>query len=173
MNKIFMLAKGNIRKAKGQMIILAILFLIASALLIMGLSVILGFNTHFDELVEELNASDAHFNMAQHMFTPEIEEIFRQHSTDFETQSGLDLLGSELTWNDDVFNIGVIFYNISDSRRLSQWKLVGENLPLAHDSVYVPYMLHFSAGYNLGDVITVVTEGQTLTFTVAGFVENI
>ena len=173
MNKIFMLAKGNIRKAKGQMIILATLFLIAACLLIMGLSVLLGFGTRFDELVEELNASDAHFNMSQFLFTSEVEDLFRQYSTDFEVHSGLDLFNSEVTWNDDVFNTGIIFYNIEDNRRLSQWKLVGEYLPLTHNSVYVPYMLRFSAGYNLGDVISVVFENHTLYFTVSGFVENI
>jgi len=171
--KLFMLAKGNIRKAKGQMVILATLFLIASTLLIMGLSIILGFNSHFDELVEELNATDVHLNMSQFLFTPEMEDLLRQHSTDFETQPGVSLFDTELTWNDDTFQTGVIFYNIADSRRLSQWKLVGEHLPLTHDSVYVPYMYHFSAGYNLGDVITAITEGQTLHFTIAGFVENI
>jgi len=169
-----MLAKGNIRKAKGQMLTLATLFLIAATLLIIGLSVMIGFNTHFDELVEELNTSDAHFNMTQHFFTPEVEEIFYRYSTDFETHSGIAFSGVDLTWGDDAFFSSLIVYNIADSRRLSQWKLVGEYLPLTECSVYVPYILHFSAGYNLGDVITAeVIEGQTLEFTVAGFVENI
>ncbi|MCL2572762.1 MAG: ABC transporter permease [Defluviitaleaceae bacterium] len=173
MNKVFMLAKGNIRKAKGQMIILAVLFLIAASLLIMGLSIILGFNSHFDELVEELNATDTNFNMSQFLFTPEMEELFREESTDFEVQIGMHLFDAELTWNDDIILQGAHFYNIADSRRLSQWKLVGEYRPLTHDSVYVPYMYHFSAGYNLGDIITVISGGQNLYFTVAGFVENI
>ncbi|MCL2527114.1 MAG: ABC transporter permease [Defluviitaleaceae bacterium] len=173
MNKIFMLAKGNIRKAKGQMIILAVLFLIAATLLIMGLSVIFGFNTHFDELVEELNATGVAFNMSQHLFTPGMEEVFRQNTTDFEIQRGVNLFDSELTWNDEIIQSGAIIYSMGDSRRLSQWKLVGEYLPLVHDSVYIPYMYHYSAGYNLGDVITVIAGGQNLYFTVTGFIENI
>jgi len=168
-----MLAKGNIRKAKGQMLILAILFLIASTLLIIGLSVMTGFNSHFDELVEELNATDTHFNMTHSLFTPGMEDLFRRYATDFETQRGAFFMSAELTWRDDVFNSGLIIYNVEDSRRLSQWKLVGEYLPLTENGVYVPYILHFSAEYNLGDVITVVAEGQTIHFTVAGFVENI
>ena len=173
MNKIIMLAKGNIRKTKGQMLILAMLFLIASTLLIIGLSVITGFNAHFDGLREELNASDAHFNMARAFFTPEVEELFHQYATDMEIHSGVALNSVELTWGDDIFNTGLILYSIEDTRRLSQWKLVGEYLPLTECSVYVPYMLHFSAGYNLGDVISFVSEGHTMEFTVTGFVENI
>ena len=173
MDKIILLAKGNIYKVKGQMLILAALFLIASTLLIVGLSVLFDFGTHFDELIEELNATEAHFNMSQALFTPEVEELFHQYSTEFETHIGLQLLNGEITWNDDTFNTSVLFYNIADNRNLSQWKLVDDYLPLTHDSIYVPYMLHFSAGYNLGDVITFITEGHTLSFTVSGFVENI
>ena len=174
MSKIFMLAKGNIRKAKGQMIILATLLLIAAALLIMGLSVLFGFGTHFDNLVEELNATDAHFNMTPYFFNPEVEALFREHSTDFETHTGVGLFNSDMTWGDDVrTDIGVIFYNMADSRRLSQWKMVGDYLPITHDSVLVPYMLHFTAGHSLGDEIVVTFQGHTLYFIISGFVENI
>jgi len=175
MNKIFMLAKGNIRKAKGQMIILAALFMIAATLLIMGLSVMTGFGSHFDELVEELNTSEAQFVMAERLFTPRVEALFSQHATEFETHTNIAFSGTgDLTWEDDVRGgMGVFFYSIDDARNLSQWKLVGEYLPLTHDSVYVPYMLHFSAGYNLGDVISFTFEDFAISFTVAGFVENI
>jgi len=175
MDKITMLAKGNIRKTKGQMIIFAILFLIASTLLIVGLSVLFGFSTHFDALAEELNASEAHFNMTQRLFTPEMEALFREHATEFDVHVGMTFgdFETELTWNDDVASRGVIFYDLTHSRNLSQWKLVGDSLPLTLDSVYVPYMLHFQASYNLGDYITITIDGYPLNFTVAGFVENI
>ena len=175
MDKITMLAKGNIRKTKGQMIILAILFLIASTLLIVGLSVLFGFSAHFDELAEELNASEAQFIVAKHLFTPEVEALFHEHSTEFDVHVGLQFgdFQTELTWNDDVANRGVVFYDLTHSRNLSQWKLVGDSLPLTPDSIYVPYILHFQASYNLGDDITITIDGYPLHFTVAGFVENI
>ena len=175
MNKIFMLAKGNIRKAKGQMIILAMLFLIAATLLIVGLSVLFGFGTHFDEIVEELNASEVHVNMAQTLFTPEVEALFREESSEFEVHRGMTFMDAEveLTWNDDVTSRGIIFYNLADSRTLSQWKLVGDTLPITHNSIFAPYMLHFTASYNLGDEITITIDGYTMHFTVAGFVENV
>jgi len=170
-----MLAKGNIRKVKGQMTILAILFIIAATLLIVGLSVLFGFSAHFDELAEELNASEAYVLVTQRLFTPEVEALFQEHATEFDVHVGL-LFGdfqTELTWNDDVANRGVIFYDLAHSRNLSQWKLVGDTLPLTPNSIYVPYMLHFQASYNLGDDITITVDGYPLHFTVAGFVENI
>ena len=175
MNKIFMLAKGNIRKAKGQMIILAMLFLIAATLLIVGLSVLFGFGTHFDEIVEELNASEQQINMAQSLFTPEVEALFHEQSTEFEVHRGMTFadVEVELTWNDDVTSRGIIFYDLADSRNLSQWKLVGDTLPITGNSILVSYMLHFQASYNLGDEITVNIDGIDFNFIVAGFVENI
>jgi len=173
MNKIFMLAKGNIRKAKGQMLILATLFLIAATLLIMGLSVMLGFGSHFDALVEELNASEGHFNMARSFFNDEVEALFREESTQFEAHLGIQFPNAEITWEDDMRTTGIIFYSMSDTRYLSQWKLVGDALPLTHDSIYVPFLYHFAAGYSLGDTLTVLFDGYSLDFIIAGFVENI
>lgn len=172
MDKMILLAKGNVRKVKGQMAILAILFLVASMLLVIGLSVMIGFGPRFDELSEELNTSETVFMMPERSFTPEVETLFYEYSTEFEVHSGIQLL-SEITWNDDKLLQIINIHNMEDSRNLSQWKLVGEQLSLEHNSIYVPYMLHHSAGYNLGDVITLITEGQTIYFTIAGFVENI
>ena len=151
------------------MIILAILFLVAAMLLNVGLSVLFGFSNYFDETVEELNTSDAFFPISQHFWYEDAEQLIREQSTEFQANQAI-LLVMEIPWNDETLQNNIIFNDMDEARALSQWKLVGESLPMTPDGIYVPFLFYVN-GFSLGDHVTFRFEEEDSHFTVAGFVE--
>lgn len=166
-----MLAKGNIRKMKMQMSILFVLFIVAAMLLNIGLTLLLGFGSHFDNLTKELNASDSQFTFSKVMWTPEIENIFDYYATEFYTHDGL-LIISDIPWNDETTNRSIVFMDTNEERFLTQWKLVGESIPKAENGVYVPFVFSLN-GYSLGDTFYVEGQDEIFSFVVSGFFEDI
>ena len=173
MDKILLLAKANIRRAKGQMIILAILFFISAMLLNTGLSILTGFGNHFNNIAYQLNTSDVYIYMTADMFTPEVEEAIRQNSSIYQVNDALGILQPQLEWDGGETPGSIFVRNVEDEKYLSQWKLVGDYNPLGYNSVYVSFLFHARHGLQLGDSIYIVIDDQRTTFTIAGFMENI
>ena len=151
------------------MIILAILFLVAAMLLNVGLSVLFGFSNYFDETVEELNTSEAYFVISEHLWNNQTEPLIREHSAEFEANRAVSLV-MDIPWNDEIRQNNVIFNDMESARGLSQWKLVGDSLPMTPDGIYVPFLFYVN-GYSLGDPVTFRFDEEDFPFTVAGFVE--
>jgi len=172
MKKIFMLAFANIRKTKGQTVVLAALFLIASMVLNVGLIVLFSFGSFFDRTAEELNTSEAYFIIPEHLFNDEAERYLYENTTKFQKNHGI-LTIITLPWRDEMTFDLLMIADKDEPRELSRWKLVGDYLPETPDSIYMPYIAHIVGGYNLGDKVTFEIDGQTYNFTVTGFVEKI
>ena len=174
-NKIILLAKANIRKTKGQTAVLAILFLIASAMLNIGLILALGFGNFFENTVEELNTSDTYFVVSGAIYNDEIEAYFQDSNevSDFQMNDIL-FLGTTLEWNGEDFDWQASFWDKDETRNLNQWKYVGETLSNVPDNaIYVPYIYSLVGGYELGDELVLTVEGEELSFVVAGYIEAI
>jgi putative ABC transport system permease protein len=167
-----MLARANIRKTKGQTVILILLFLISSMVLNVGLIVSQGFGSFFERTAEELNTSDTYIIIPEALYTDEAERYLSGEATVFQKNSGV-LIAMTMVWKDEQ----VEFYNMicdkDEPRSLSKLKTVGEALPETPDAIYVPYRYKVVGGYNLGDGMAVEIDGQSFSFTVAGFIENI
>ena len=172
MNKIFMLARANIRKTKGQTATLVALFLIASTMLNVGLTVLLGFGSFFDKTAEELNTSDAYIVIPETMYSDEVEQYIREETTGFQKNSGV-LTFMTVTWKNEPLEFACMISDKDEPRSLSKWKTVGESLPETRDSIYVPYRYKVVGGYSLDDEITLKIEDKVYSFTIAGFMENI
>ena len=175
MNKIILLAKANIRKTKGQTAVLAILFLIASAMLNIGLILALGFGNFFENTVEELSTADTYFVVSEAIYNDEIESYFQDSNevSDFQMNDIL-FLGTTLEWNGEDFDWQASFWNKDETRNLNQWKYVGETLSNAPDNaIYVPYIYNLVGGYELGDELLLTVEEEELSFVVAGYIEAI
>jgi hypothetical protein len=125
---------------KMQTAILAVLFLISSMLLNIGLIVSLNFGQFFDKTADELNTSDAYIFIPEAMYTDEVEQYFRNHDevSSFAKYSGI-FTTVTYEWNGKVMDKYTIFCNIDEPRTLSQWKLVGDTLGDTPDAIYIPY----------------------------------
>jgi len=171
LKKVFLLTVANIRRTRGQMITLAILFLIAAMLLNVGLSVLFGFTNHFDQIVEELNASDSYFVVSTHLWCNDVEQLIREHSDEFYVHNTVAIV-MEIPWNDETMDNMLVFSDINETRTLSQWKLVGDSMPAVPDGIYVPFIFYVN-GYSLGDAVTFSFDDEHLHFTVIGFTESV
>ena len=173
MNKIALLAKANIRKTKGQTAVLVILFLIASAMLNMGLIMMFGFGNFFDRTAEELNTSDAYFVLPEPLFNDEIETFLQNHSEIYEFQINRGLnVPATFDWRDESAVISLSIWDKDEARELTQWKYVGERLsPAPANAIYVPYTFELVGGYELGDELTLTVDTQDFSFTIAGYTE--
>jgi putative ABC transport system permease protein len=172
MNKIFMLARANIRKTKGQTVILALLFLISSMMLNIGLIIMLGFGSFFDRMAEELNTSDAVFVIPERLYNDEAERYLSAKTDVFQKNSCIFAMVT-WTYKDQTIVSNPFICNIDEPRTLSRWMLVGESLPETPDAIYVPYIYKVENDYNLGDKLTAEVSGVTFDFTVAGYIESI
>jgi putative ABC transport system permease protein len=175
-DKILMLARGNIRKTKGQTAILAILFFVSSVMLIVGLSVSLNFGNFFDSLADELKTSDAYFIIPESAYNDEVEQYLTDETDFFQTNSGI-FTDATIDWKDDLLYININICNLSEPREISKWKLVGDaldasqELPEADDSIYLPYRYRVVGGYELGDEFIMEINGLSYEFIVAGYFE--
>ena len=175
MNKIVLLAKANIRKAKGQTAVLIALFLIASAMLNMGLIMMIGFGNFFERTVEELNTSEAYFILPAPLFNEDIEAYLQNHSEieAFQINEGLNMPVT-FDWRGEPFDGGVSIWNKDEHRELTQWKYVGERLSTVPDNaVFVPYTFEVVGEYELGDELVLTIEDEDFSFIIAGFTEVI
>ncbi|MDR0293138.1 MAG: ABC transporter permease [Oscillospiraceae bacterium] len=172
MNKIFLLARANIRKTKGQTVILAILFLISSMMLNAGLIVLFSFGSFFERLTEELNTSDAYIYIPEVLYTDEVEQYLQTETLHFQKNSGI-MADTAFEWKGEPFGSNMVICDIDEPRSISQWKYISDSLPQTADAIYVPYGFKIVGGYHLGDTLKLTLAGTDFRFTVAGYTECI
>ncbi|MCL2757389.1 MAG: ABC transporter permease [Coriobacteriia bacterium] len=174
MNKIFKLAKANIRKNKGQAASLLILVLIATLLLNTGLVLFIGVGEFFDKRADELNAAHALILQDSAITTSEQMRYLKNYPgvTEYERHEVIADQG-------DYFLNGVkapaiiVFSNAADKQNMNPPSFIGEFKPLTNTSVYVPYLMKVAGGYELGDDYQINLAGKEMHFTIAGFTEEI
>ena len=170
---ILNLAAANLRKNKGQATSLFIFVLIAVFLLNIGLVLFVKFGPFFDEKVEMLNAPHAIVIQNADITTSEQRAYIENYagSTNVEVQNILSCLGEHYI-NDSKSTAILSFVNANDKQTMNPVKLVGESLSLDDGSIYVPYLMKVSCGYELGDTYKFVLDGKKVDFTIAGFTEE-
>jgi len=173
MKRIFLLARANIRKSKGQMIILVVLFLVAAMLMNVGFALLFNFGNYFEEMAEDLNTSDTLVLISQNLWTEETAQLLQESSTEFEKRDVLFMFGEiPMGENENMVLSQFIFSDVNEVRNLSQWMLVSDSMPLDDDSAYIPYGLYIH-GHELGDDFVIETSDGPVSFTIHGHTESI
>ncbi len=178
--KLWMLAIANIRKTKSASTTLVVMFLIAALLLNAGLLVVINYGSYFDNLKEELNASDAYFALPDKIYTDEVKTYIdkNEHVKKTQTMEGLVIEANILSKGKEK-SFPIMFTDMNEKRDISKWKYVGEHLPAEEMSVYIPDIFKAVSGYQLNDKIELTykeedtKEEKTLTFTVKGYTEDV
>jgi len=171
MKRIFLLARGNIRKSKGQMFVLVVLFLIAAMLMNVGFALLFNFGTYFEDMAEDLNTSDAILFISQELWTEETEQLLQENTTEFEQYEVVFMLG-EVLIGDNMLLSTLIFSDVEEVRNFSQWMLVSDSLPLEVDGAYIPYGLYIH-GHELGEEFVIEKSDGSVSFTINGHTETI
>ena len=174
MRNIWMLAKANIRKSKGQTLSMALLIFVAAMFLNIGLVLYFGTSTFFDERACELNT--AHFATLRTYDAPNDAQknFIRQFPGVAEVELQLIVGGVGSIFVDNAQNNGaLLFASINDVPNMNPPVTIGNSLPFLEDSMYLPRALFLNSDFSIGDSITIGFMEENLYFTIAGSVEDI
>jgi len=174
MRKIYMMAKANIAKMRMQGVVLVVLLLISSLMLNIGLMLAINFQSFMGNMSSELNTSDAFYTLPYAQVTDDVRSRIEEH----EQILSLDVYDSivvpaEITDWRSGSQITIFFRNREVQQTVSRWKLVSDTLDNVPNSIFLPYGFNTSGAFSLGDQMEMTVNGIPLTFTVAGFTEDI
>jgi putative ABC transport system permease protein len=174
MNHILLLTKSYFHKTKGQTASLIILILITTMLLNIGLIVLFGMNTFFNDRAEDLNAGHFATIVDPRLDVNEVEQFLIDHETviNVERSEVLYTIGEILV--DDHVDSTHLILGISDPTiEMNPLMLIGDYLPLEGDVIYIPHALLSNSGYEIGDRICLSFPARDIWFTIGGSTEVI
>ncbi len=165
---------ANICKTKGHTVSMLSMFLITALLLNGGLLVSVNFGSFFAKITHELNASDVYYLIPTSLYSTEIDQYLTNNSQVLTTQKEDSLWNTaSVPYNGGTRECTFLLNDAGKERTLSQWKFVGDHLPLDGMSVYLPAVMKIDGGYQLNDKITMTFKDIVMTFTVKGFTEDV
>jgi len=174
MKSIWILAKANLRKSKGQTATLLLLIILAATLLNIGMALFFGIGSFFNQRAQELNI--AHF-IAIH---PENEALHAQQIDFIRDFSGTDevemvsILSSfgGFFFAEDQAPGMIIIADASAQQQMNPPTLIGDSLPLVGNAAYIPHWVFLGGGFAIGDEIQLEFMETELAFTVVGSTEE-
>lgn len=172
MGSLWFIAKNNIKKKKGDTVVLLFLVALAALLLYVSISVLTGTKRVIDEAYEEMHAPDwfymTNIDCEERLTTllTEQEEV-----EEFEAGGCLYVIGAKYRKDleKEAAEYSFLFGSMEERRLLGQIPAV-ENP--AYDAILLPSYLKYGGGYEVGDTIYLTLCEKEYRFTVAGFVED-
>lgn len=180
MNRHLLLARSNIRAAKGQTAAIIVLVLLASIMMNLWLMLSMDYKKNFDRHHDKLN--DGHVTLT---FYPadghSIGTDFKKQVTDILKKSS-DV--TEFCMTDAFCANGTIPYNGGDAssifvmleKETALARSVGASEIVGKDSrkngIYLPMIYASADNYSTGDKMTITWGGTKMKYTVCGFTNN-
>lgn len=179
MSKLWLIAKSNIKKRKGNVVSLFLLVVIAVVLMYSSISVLRSVNTFLCDKNERQNGAHVSI-MATHNYQDEMMELIEEVEH-FQSVEVEDKLQSNVTCN--IRNVSqkngskdtmmMLFESMDDSDTISNWDIVDKAESKADNSIVLPMYLKVAKGYHTGDEIEVKMNQVTKKFIVYGFIEDV
>ena len=171
MRKSFLIARSNMRRAKGQAVAIVVLILIAAMMLNLWLMLAMDYKANFDRYHDKLN--DGHVTLAVDSDTPEFRAFITETLEEdgrvarFRLDSCMHMVAT-FGYNGGEINTEMIFLDkdAALSRSIGMVELVEEG---GYSSgVYLP-MLYKTDEIAVGRPIEISIGGTQVTYTVCGF----
>ncbi len=175
MRKLFLIARSNIRKAKGQTVVIIVLILLAAMLLNLWLMLAMDYKANFDRYHDKLNAE--HVTLAI--------DGDREKTREFLTETfSSDSRVAEYCFDDCMSMAGTFPYNggqmngwfiylpksVALSRSIGKVEITEESGYTS--GVYLP-LLYKSDDIQIGKSIEITTGGYAVDYKVCGFFNSI
>lgn len=175
MRKLFLIARSNTRKSKGQTAAIIVLILLASMLLNLWLMLSQDYRANFDRYHDKLNAE--HVTLAVDGNTDEVREFLSQTlKSDAEVKEyGLDtcmrMVGT-FPYNGGTMNGEFVFMDkdMALTRSVGKAEIVEEGNSTS--GVYLP-MLYKSDDFSVGKTIEISIGSNPVTYTICGFFNSV
>lgn len=175
MRKLFLIARSNMRKAKGQTVAIIVLILIASILLNLWLMLSMDYKANFDRYHDKLNAE--HVTLAVDDSDGSIVQ-FLSETLENDTEVKEYLLDecmhmvSTFPYKEGTVNSDAVFIEKQTAltRAIGKTEIVEEGN--IKSGVYLP-MLYKSKENALGNQIEIMIGSHAVTYTICGFFNSV
>ena len=173
MYPLYFIAKHNIKKHKGDALILFFLIFLAGVMLFSSLSFLLTNSRIIDDVAEKWNNAD-YILFANEKEVEAAEKIVRSHpDTESVSIDKLVCWTTKYTVNDasrkDAASFQFLFSDSSIERTINRFPESCMNLK--DGEIIVPYYLSYQ--FKVGDTIHMFSNGLDESFTIKGFLENV
>lgn len=174
MRKLFLIARSNMRKGKGQTVAIVVLILLAAILLNLWLMLSMDYKANFDRYHDKLNAEHVTLLVNDTDNVPKFLSQTLENDTEvkeYRLDSCMYMVGT-FHYNGGQMNGQFIFMDkqTSLSRSIGKAEIVEEgNLT---SGAYLP-MLYKSDDYRIGKTIELTIGSHPVTYTVCGFFNSV
>lgn len=175
MRKLFLIARSNMRKAKGQTVAIVVLILIAALMLNLWLMLSMDYKANFDRYHDKLNAE--HVTLAVDDATDEMREFLSQNLEsdtkvkEYRLDGCMHMVGT-FQYNGGMMNGEFIFMDKETAirRAIGKAEMVedGNNI----SGVYLP-MLYKTDDIKVGKTIEISIGSHPVEYTVCGFFNSV
>ncbi len=175
MRKLFLIARSNMRKAKGQTVAIVVLILITAMLLNLWLMLSMDYRANFDRYHDKLNAE--HVTLAVDGDTDEVRGFLSQtldsddKVKEYRLDNAMHMFG-KFSYNGGMMNGDFVFMDkqTATERTIGKSEIVEEGNFAS--GVYLP-MLYKSDDFSVGKTIEISIGSYPVTYTVCGFFNSV
>lgn len=173
MNKNLLLARSNIRKAKGQTVAIVVLVLLASIMMNLWLMLAMDYKKNFDRCHDRLN--EGHVTLSVYLrdegFKDFVDDMLKNRAdvTEYCITDTLAWVGT-FEYNGGEVNSHLVFIEKAAalSRSTGKVEIVSEGEYTS--GIYLPML--YSDNYSAGDEIELLMGSEKLKYTVCGFINS-
>ena len=174
MRKSFLIARSNIRKAKGQTIAIIVLILLAALMMNLWLMLSLDYKQNFDRYHDKLNAE--HVTFAVWSDETELQDFISEtlendaRTTQYEIADALVMVGT-FPYNDGEINNEFIFLERENALNRSVGKIEIVEDGGYTSGIYIPML--YRNGMSIGDTIEITIGSNVVSYPVCGFLNSV
>lgn len=172
MNRNILLARANIRKAKGQTTAIIVIVLLSSLMMNLWLMLSMDYRKNFDRCHDRLN--DGHVNIAAYVTDDDFENFIsdtlkeRDHVTDYTVSDAFCEPFSFEYNGGEISQLAVILEKEDAlSRNVGKFEITEDSD--FKSGIYLPMLYSTGDNYAVGDTIKVTFLGEEFEYTVCGF----
>lgn len=175
---LFLIAKSNIKKKKGNAFILFLLIALAVLILYVGISVLSNMDNVIDNRNKAISGAD-YFLLTASTYTDEIVEILEQQQEDtyLENEKAIYIpvvkFYNDKESVDNADQMEFVFLDKDADRNLSVIRLIDEGEEWKNNSIILSYYMKVGMGYKTGDMLYLQVYGHIYSFEIYGFTEDI
>lgn len=175
---LFIIARDNIKKKKGNTLILFLLVALAVLLLYVGTSVLRNIDHLIDQRNDAINGAD-YFLQSASKYPDQIESLLNQQDgvKKVEREKGLD--GIDLKYFrdgqslEDAQQMEFLFLKKDRERTISVPNLIDQGKEWHQNSIILPYYMKAGMGFRTGDTIHMYYNKVEYDFEIYGFTEDV
>lgn len=175
MRKFFIIARSNMRNAKGQIAAIVALVVLAALLMNLWLMLAMDYRANFDRYHDKLNAE--HVTLAVEDCDGTVREYLQRtlDEKDGISQFVIDdcmSMATTFPYGDGTMNTNCVFMtkDVALSRKIGRSEIVEEGD--CGSGIYLP-MLYKTDDYCVGRTIEITIGSHTVAYTVCGFLNNV